>query len=59
MRIFETIDVKKFEDESFLSEALANASDFRKKKYEAINNHLGKLQVIANTYLLNKCLNID
>ena len=57
MRVFETIDVRKFEDESFLSEALANASNFRKKKYEAINNHLGKLQVIANTYLLNKCLN--
>ena len=57
MRIFETIDVRKFEDESFLNEALANASDFRKKKYEAINNHLGKLQVIANTYLLDKCLN--
>jgi len=57
MRIFETIDVRKFEDESFLSEALANASNFRKKKYEAINNHLGKLQVIANTYLLDKCLN--
>lgn len=57
MRIFETIDVRKFEDERFLNEALANASDFRRKKYEAINNHLGKLQVIANTYLLNKCLN--
>ena len=56
MRIFETIDVRKFEDESFLSEALTNASNFRKKKYEAINNHLGKLQVIANTYLLDKCL---
>ncbi len=56
MRIFETIDVRKFEDESFLSDALANASNFRKKKYEAINNHLGKLQVIANTYLLDKCL---
>ena len=57
MRIFETIDVRKFEDESYLSEALSNASDFRKKKHEAVNNHLGKLQVIANTYLLNKCLN--
>lgn len=57
MRIFKTIDVRKFEDESFLNEALAKASNFRKKKYEAINNHLGKLQVIANTYLLNKCLN--
>ena len=56
MRIFETIDVRKFEDESFLNETLANASNFRKKKYEAINNHLGKLQVIANTYLLDKCL---
>ena len=57
MKIFATIDIRKFEDEKFLSEALANASDFRKKKYEAMNNHQGKLQVIANTYLLNKCLN--
>lgn len=57
MKIFATIDIRKFEDEKFLSEALANASDFRKRKYEALNNHLGKLQVIANTYLLNKCLN--
>ena len=57
MKVFATIDIRKFEDEKFLSEALANASDFRKKKYEAMNNHQGKLQVIANTYLLNKCLN--
>ena len=56
MKIFATIDIRKFEDEKFLSDALANASDFRKKKYEAMNNHQGKLQVIANTYLLNKCL---
>ena len=51
------MDVRKFEDEKFLNDALANASDFRKKKYDTINNHLGKLQVIANTYLLNECLN--
>lgn len=57
MKIYATIDIRKFEDEKFLSEALTNASDFRKKKYEAMNNHQGKLQVIANTYLLNKCLN--
>lgn len=57
MKIYATIDIRKFEDEKFLREALANASDFRKKKYEAMNNHQGKLQVIANTYLLNKCLN--
>ena len=57
MKIFATIDIRKFENEKLLNEALANASDFRKKKYEAMNNHQGKLQVIANTYLLNKCLN--
>ena len=57
MRIFETIDIRKFEDEKFLKEAISNASGFRKKKYEAMNNHIGKLQVIANTYLLDKCLN--
>lgn len=57
MKIFATIDIRKFEDEKFLNEALANASDFRKKKYEAMNNPIGKLQVLANTYLLNICLN--
>ena len=56
MKIFATIDIRKFENEKLLNGALANASDFRKKKYEAMNNHQGKLQVIANTYLLNKCL---
>ena len=55
--MFATIDIRKFENEKLLNEALANASDFRKKKYEAINNSTGKLQVLANTYLLNKCLN--
>lgn len=57
MKIYATIDIRKFEDEKFLSDALANASVFRKKKYEAMNNSTGKLQVLANTYLLNKCLN--
>ena len=57
MKIFATIDIRKFENEKLLNEALANASDFRKKKYEAMNNPTGKLQVLANTYLLNKCLN--
>lgn len=31
MRIYKAIDVRKFEDESILNEALANASHFRKK----------------------------
>lgn len=57
MKIYSTIDIRKFEDEKFLSDALSNSSVFRKKKYEAMNNSTGKLQVLANTYLLNKCLN--
>lgn len=57
MKMFATIDIKKFEDETFLNETLANISKFRREKYEAMNNPTGKFQVLANTYLLNKCLN--
>ena len=56
MKVFATIDARKFNDDKFLNEALSNASEFRKKKYDSINNELGKLQVLANTYLLNICL---
>lgn len=57
MKMFATIDIKKFEDKTFLNETLANISKFRREKYDAINNHIGKFQVLANTYLLDKCLN--
>ena len=57
MKMFATIDIRKFEDEKFLNETLANISKFRREKYDAMNNITGKFQVLANTYLLNKCLN--
>lgn len=56
MRIFHIIDVRIFEDKNKLAEALKSASNFRLEKYNAINNQLSKLQVLANTYLLDKCL---
>lgn len=57
MKMFATIDIKKFEDKTFLNETLANISKFRREKYDAMNNPIGKFQVLANTYLLDKCLN--
>ena len=57
MLIFHTVDIRIFNDNNTLNEAIKNSSKFRLTKYNGINNEVGKLQVIANTYLLNKCLN--
>ena len=57
MKVFSTTDIRKFRDDKVLNAALLNASPFRRQKYDTIKNEIGKLQVIANTYLLNKCLN--
>lgn len=57
MKVFSTTDIRKFRDDKVLNDALLNASPFRRQKYDTIKNEIGKLQVIANTYLLNKCLN--
>lgn len=56
MRIFKTIDIREFENEKLLNDAIINASEFRKKKFYEMNNHIGKLQIIANTYILDECL---
>ena len=57
MKVFSTTDIRKFRDDKVLNDALLNASPFRRQKYDTIKNEIGELQVIANTFLLNKCLN--
>lgn len=57
MRIYKTIDVRTFEDKDKLDEALNASSKFRLDRYNDMKVKLGKLQVLANTYLLDKCLN--
>lgn len=57
MRIYKTIDVRTFEDKDKLDEALNASSKFRLDRYNDMKVKLGKLQIIANTYLLDKCLN--